>query len=168
MISLQAYRSRIGCYVSTARRITAQNRYFRVYNKRVIQKNSSKKKSRGQGRNFSIFAQFFKLSRVFRILCVIIIVGISVYSNYQQLIVDGDVESNPGPFNASKVVRGTFNQGNIQRYGDTAGIQCACNSLIAICWGTIKRVSIWKSWDLDNIIDLGDALFKKLGMNRSI
>ena len=81
---------------------------------------------------------------------------------------DGDVESNPGPFQVQKVIFGSFNQGDTERFGETAGIQCSCNALLAICWASIKRVSVWKTYDLDNILNLGNALYKNIGMNRSL
>ena len=56
---------------------------------------------------------------------------------------------------------GTFHQGN-PKYGTTAGIQCTSNAFIAICFSVVKRVSIWKSFDLDYILDQGDKLMKLL------
>ena len=40
---------------------------------------------------------------------------------------------------------------------ETAGIQCGCNAFVAVCWNTI---------DLDNVLDLGDNSFKRLGFNK--
>ena len=57
----------------------------------------------------------------------------------QQLIASGDVELNPGPKPAHEIlscVCGTFNQGNI-KFGFTAGRQCSCTSLVAVCWATV-------------------------------
>lgn len=46
----------------------------------------------------------------------------------------GDIETNPGPTcNIEKTVQGSFHQGN-ERFGNTAGAQCACNSSYALCW----------------------------------
>ena len=88
-----------------------------------------------------------------------VVICVSVYINYEKLLQDGDVESNPGPFDALKIIFGSFNQGNIDKFGETAGTRCTCNTLLAICWSSIKRVSIWKTWDLDNILDLGDETY---------
>ena len=44
----------------------------------------------------------------------------------------------------SKIAQGTHYQGDI-RYGSTAGIQCLCISLMAVCWDLIKSVSRWDS-----------------------
>ena len=60
-----------------------------------------------------------------------------------------------------KAVLGTFHQGNL-KYGTTAGIQCRSNAFVAICFSVVKRVSIWKSFDLDYILDQGDKLMKLL------
>ena len=60
-----------------------------------------------------------------------------------------------------KAVLGTFHQGN-PKYGTTAGIQCTSNAFIAICFSVVKRVSNWKSFDLDYILDQGDKLMKLL------
>ena len=54
-----------------------------------------------------------------------------------KLIVDGEVESNPGPtYNIAKIVKASFHQGS-PMFDATAGIQCACNALYAICWNKI-------------------------------
>ena len=51
-----------------------------------------------------------------------------------KLMIAGDVESNPGPtYNIIKSVKDSFHQGS-PMFGLTAGIQCACNALFAICW----------------------------------
>ena len=64
-----------------------------------------------------------------------------------------------------KFVQGTYNQAH-PKYGETAGIQCACNALLAACWAKIRKVSLWCRFDLDHVLDLGDALFKRLGLHR--
>ena len=85
-----------------------------------------------------------------------------------KLLADGDIESNPGPsFNILKVIQGSFHQGN-PKFGHTAGIQCACNSLYALCWSVIKRVSVWTTSDLDYFMEKGDCLFKSLNTNLTL
>ena len=61
----------------------------------------------------------------------------------------------------SKIVQGIHHQGDI-RYGSTAGIQCLCISLMAVCWSLIKSISRWDSNDLDRILRKSDELFKSL------
>ena len=85
------------------------------------------------------------------------------------LLVNGDVERNPGPtdYCIQKAVNGSFHQGH-SKFGNTSGIQRSCNSLFAICWSSIMRVSLWKSWDLDFILEQGDAIFKNLNIGRPL
>ena len=59
----------------------------------------------------------------------------------------------------------SFHQGH-NKFGETSGIQCGCNSLFAICWSSIKRVSVWKSWDLDYILE--NVLFKGINILRPL
>ena len=69
---------------------------------------------------------------------------------------------NPNPI--QKSVLGSFHQGHA-KFGDTAGTQCACNALFAICFSVVKRTTLWKSWDLDYILEQGDELFKKVNIS---
>ena len=48
-------------------------------------------------------------------------------------------------------------------FGETAGIQSACNSLYALCWVQIKQIFHWIKSDLDHILVEGDCLQKILG-----
>ena len=58
----------------------------------------------------------------------------------QLLILDGGVESNPGPkYAVEKSLLGSNHQGD-QRFGDTARVQCARDSLFVLCWSQIKEV----------------------------
>ena len=84
------------------------------------------------------------------------------------LVIDGDVESNPGPgYKIQKSVSGSFHQGDV-KFGYSAGTQCSCNALYAICFSAIKKVSIWKYWDLDYILEHSDTLFVSLGIARAL
>ena len=40
--------------------------------------------------------------------------------------------------------------------------QQACNVLFSVCWSVIRKVSIWKSYDLDNILTEGGKIYKFL------
>lgn len=55
----------------------------------------------------------------------------------------------------------TFHKGD-GLFGETAGVQCACNSLFALCWSRILENSIWQSLDLDHILVEGDKLYNTL------
>ena len=61
-----------------------------------------------------------------------------------------------------KAVNGSFNQGDA-RFGETAGRQCVCNSLVASVWSHLRNISFWNPWDLDTILIEGDKLYKSLG-----
>uniref|UniRef100_A0A7M5V1Y9 Uncharacterized protein n=1 Tax=Clytia hemisphaerica TaxID=252671 RepID=A0A7M5V1Y9_9CNID len=74
------------------------------------------------------------------------------------LLLSGDVELNPGPS-----VQGSFHQGN-RKFGETAGIQCSSNCFFAICYAQFRKLSLWKTHDLDYVLDQGDLNFKKLGI----
>ena len=67
-------------------------------------------------------------------------------------------------FVPDKTVQGSYNQSH-SKFGETAGMQCACNALLADCWAKFRKVSCWNSFDLDFVLDLGDNLFKGLGIH---
>ena len=75
---------------------------------------------------------------------------------------DRDVESNPGQnYTAEKVVKGSYHQDD-ERFGDTAGVQCTCNSLFALVWYQIRQAFVWKKTALDQALVQGDLLHKSL------
>ena len=47
----------------------------------------------------------------------------------RSLKLSGNVELNPGPYEVVRTVQGSFNQGNVASFGETASRQCACNAL---------------------------------------
>ena len=65
----------------------------------------------------------------------------------------------------TEVLKASHHQANA-RYGETAGIQCACMTLMAICLTIFKDVHVWESYDLDYILEQGDRIFKDLRMFR--
>ena len=52
----------------------------------------------------------------------------------------------------------------IQYFGETAGMQCSCNALLVVCCVKFCKVTCCNSFDLDFVLDLGDNLFKSLGL----
>ena len=50
---------------------------------------------------------------------------------------------------------GSFHQDD-KPFGETAGAQCACMSLTALCQSGIRKASIWRASDLDYIWESGD------------
>ena len=103
------------------------------------------------------------------LVCILLLCLIDVVVTFlivAQLLIDGDIESNPGPtYNIIKFVKASFHQGNLI-FGYTAGTQCACNALISICWGKIKSPGCWKSHDLDHVLIKGDKLYKNINLMR--
>ena len=80
----------------------------------------------------------------FLIFLGILIVANMSFLKMSLLIQHGDVESNPGPtYSILKSVSGTFHQGNIAKFDQTAGCQCFCNTLYAIAWSVVKRTGLW-------------------------
>ena len=70
-------------------------------------------------------------------------------------------------YKIQKSVSGSFHQANII-FLDAAGMQCSCNALYAICFSLYKNVSVWKSQDLDYVLEHGDALFKRVVIPRAL
>ena len=48
----------------------------------------------------------------------------------QLLKIAEDVQLYPGPYEVIKSVQGSFNQGNVSLFGETAGRRCACNAML--------------------------------------
>ena len=140
MISLEAYRVRIGTFHGRSRHNIKNNATFEN-------------------------VDTTEFLRVFAIFAIIFILTLNLhFATFKllKLLADGDIESNPGPSsNFLKVVQGSFHQGD-PKFGDTAGVQCACNSLFAICWSFIKRVTVWSTYDLDYILENGDRMYMSL------
>ena len=92
-----------------------------------------------------------------------------LHSHYSSVIfrnlTNEGVESNPdpGPFAIRKVVQASHHQGDIIRYGrESAGKQCTANAYFAIFFSSIKKVSVWDSFDLDYVLKQVDKIFKKV------
>ena len=58
-----------------------------------------------------------------------------------------------------KAVQGSFHQGN-SMFGDSAGKQCACCSLLAISFTVIRTPGYWNKDDLDFVVKEGDNTYK--------
>ena len=167
MISLQAYRATIGSFVTKARHIQRSSHFLRL-------NRTNKEMFVDTPNYFNCVNEQYATKYFLRALGVVILVLIVTLNlNFSvlkllKLLTDGDVESNPGPtFKILKVIQGSFHQGH-PKFGHTAGIQCACNSLYALCWSTIKRVSVWTTSDLDYVLENGDSLFKSINTNMAL
>ena len=107
-------------------------------------------------------------------LCSAIII---VYLNlhYSSVILrnlasESGVESNPGPwpFAIRKAVQASHHQSDIRYGSDSAVNQCTANAHFAIIFSSIKRVNLWKSFDLHYVLKQGDKIFKKVCENKKL
>eukprot|EP00111_Clytia_hemisphaerica_P017724 TCONS_00052432-protein len=188
MISIESYRSRIGCFAFTAQR------NVKGISKSIV-----------IGSELSNDA-FSKLLRPVRFVALLTILFFAIPKSYEitfyetpldflhlskngifvrypnvthnlgdpnltflkvnyTLLLSGDIELNPGPNTVEiKSVQGSFHQGNLERFGETAGIQCSSNCFFAICYAQLRKLSLWKTHDLDYVLHQGDLNFKKLGI----
>ena len=58
-------------------------------------------------------------------------------------------------------ILGLFHQSN-RRLGHNDGIQCAFNSLCALCWSKLKNIFVWNGSGLAHILVEGNLLHKPL------
>ena len=77
------------------------------------------------------------------------------------LLQSGDIELNPGP--PISTVRGSYHQAD-RRFGQSAGTQCMCNALFSVCFSVTRKACHWTTWDLDYILNMGDALYNRVGL----
>ena len=77
--------------------------------------------------------------------------ALAIFSGYLLFQLCGDVKRNQGAtYDIEKVTMESFHRGDA-RFGLT-GIQCACNSLYALCLSHVK-VFRWNTHDLDQILN---------------
>ena len=128
MFYVEAYRACIGTFFVKSKKNSKIDQNFYPGSFRTIEETTH------------FFLHTFGLA--FVILILNLNLNFDVLKLLKQLV-DGDVESNPGPttYDLLKVVQGSFHQGD-PKFGQTAGIQCACNSLFSLCWSSIKRVTV--------------------------
>ena len=81
---------------------------------------------------------------------------------FKLLAISMNVERNPGP-EFSKVISGTFSQGNNPKFGNMAGKQCCAIALYSLAFSIVKDVSYWQRDTLDSILEHGTAPYEKLG-----
>ena len=68
-------------------------------------------------------------------------------------------------YSVLKSLQGSYNKGH-ERFGTTAGIQSTSISIFLLCWSVIRKVPIWQSHDLDNMICTGNKICKDLGVSK--
>ena len=71
----------------------------------------------------------------FYLLMLVTVANLEPFNNFKTMAVKllGDVELNPGSNEIIKSVQGSFSQGNVVLFGETASRQGACNTLFSIC-----------------------------------
>jgi len=80
------------------------------------------------------------------------------------------IESNPGPrnFAINKSVLASHHQGDARYPIESAGKQCTANAYVAIVLSVIKNVNIWKTFDLDYVLEQADRIFNDVCRNKGI
>ena len=156
MIGIEAYRATIGSYLSKARLIFASAHHYQsLHTTNYFQDKFINESS----------VETMSFLKVFAFIVLLFTLYLNLNMSFLKLMclpIDGDVESNPGPtYSILKVVQGSFNQANL-KFGETAGRQCACNTLFSIAWSVIRQVGLWNSSDLDFILNEGDKIYKGL------
>ena len=64
-------------------------------------------------------------------------------------------------------IQGSYHQGNV-RFGNSAGKQCSCMSLAAVCWSTLRKLSVWKESDLDFVLEYGNKVYENQNTDHSL
>ena len=59
------------------------------------------------------------------------------------------------------VVAGSFHQGCLFKFGNSAGKQCTCCALFSIAFTLVKSPARWTRYDLDFILENGDSIYKR-------
>lgn len=70
-------------------------------------------------------------------------------------------------FAFEKSVSGSCSRSH-SKFGETAGMQCFCNALLAVSWAKFHKVLCWYNFDLDFLLDLVDNLYKSLGLRQHL
>ena len=152
MIDVQLYRARIGVFAlaSSVKSAICLDKKKGMQARWMKWKKNKRKEQAGIG-------QVFIFMTCLAFVCVIILIVLKLV-----LKVAGDIETNPGPYEILRSVQGSFNQGSVAMFGETAGRQCACNALFVVCWSLVRKISYWTTRDLDYILIQGDNLYKSL------
>ena len=71
---------------------------------------------------------------------------------FKLLAISVNVERNPGP-EFTKVICGSFSQGNDPKVGNMAGKHCCAIALYSLAFSIVKDVSYWQRDTLDSILE---------------
>ena len=61
------------------------------------------------------------------------------------------------------MVQASHHQGN-SKYGESTGMQCTSNAYFVIIFSAIKSIDIWKTFDLNYILEQGDNILMEVGV----
>ena len=160
MLSLEAYRVAIGVfYLRLKHRIHI--RQCRERNSRKSCSSSCRSCSNVLPRNF--IPSLWQIKIPFLICSATLVFFLNLH--YSKVMAENltqeGVESNPGPrnFAIKKSVQASHHQGDSRYQIESAGKQCTANAYLAIVLSAIKNVNIWKSFDLDYVLEQGDRIF---------
>ena len=156
MVTIQAHQNVIGSYYDKTRLLSPYGHGNSNSLSRYTNGKNPVIKIKGSVKLFG----HLSLKMIVVLFCVGLIVQ-DVISD--KILQDGDIENNPGPtYNIERVEQGSFHQGNRKElFGESADIQCACNSLYALCWVQIIQIFQWGKSDFDHVLVEGDCLYKR-------
>ena len=128
MIEVQLYRQGIGIFSG------GKHHSIKYFSKHAVNSNRNCK-------NDNHLSKYFLLMTVLVSLLVVLIAELNLQHlnviTTRSLKLSGDVELNSVPYEIIKSVQGSFNQGNVALFGETAGRQCAFNIIFLVCWSVV-------------------------------
>ena len=81
---------------------------------------------------------------------------------FKRLVISMNVEGNHCP-EFTKVICGTFNQGNNPIFGNMVGNQYCAIAFYNLAFSIVKDVSYWQRDTLESILEHDTSLYEKLG-----
>ena len=62
------------------------------------------------------------------------------------------------------IALGSYHRGG-SRFGSTAGMQCSCIALFALCWSKLRKGISRQFHDIDDIVNVGNDVYKMLAVS---
>ena len=90
------------------------------------------------GANYSVITFLYGLIRLAVLISLAVLIQHLFIALTCSLKLLGDVELNPGPYKILKSIQGSFNQGNLALFGETADRECAFDVLFSLCWSVVR------------------------------
>ena len=154
MLSIEGYRVVIGAfYLRLGHRVYKSSTTF-----------CSKYVVKHQAFHFSVLLRLF--------MYIILLQTLQMNLDYALVtaskLTEEGIEINPGLENSNwnyaikKLVQASHHQGN-SKFEESAWMQCTNNAYFAI-FSAIKSIEIWKTFDLDYILEQGENIFKQVGV----